>query len=296
MPSFPHEGYVDLFRRRPTLAPDLLVKVLGIELPEYTEVETTEADFSQLVPTEFRADLVLLLKNGKPVFGIIVEVQLGRDDRKPFSWPVYAAVLRARHQIPVAVFVFCPTLAVARWAAQTVELGPGLPWAPCVIGPNGIPVVESSDEGRAAPEMAVLSAVAHGDRPDGHRVLKAAMSGLVEVDEELRAVYFDLMMAALGEAAQRELQAMARSGNYEFASDFAKKYVAQGEAQGLVRGRAEGEAEGRAASLLQVLELRGFTVDEPLRERVTHATIEQLEAWVARAVTAQALADVFRDD
>ncbi len=52
------------------------------------------------------------------------------------------------------------------------------------------------------------------------------MSGLAAVDEEHRVVYFDLMMAALGEAAQRELHAMARSGNYEFASDFAKKYVA----------------------------------------------------------------------
>ena len=227
MPSFPHEGYVDLFRQRPSLAPELLVRALGLQLPDYTEVETTEADFSQLAPTEFHADLVILLKDGKPVYGIVVEVQLSRKPRKKFTWPVYATVLRARHEVPVTVLVFCPTNALAKWAAEYVDVGAGQQWAPSVVGPAGVPVVATPDEARQAPQLAVLSAAAHGDQPHGRLMLEAAMSGLAGVDEEHRVVYFDLMMAALGEAARRELQAMAQSGNYEFASDFAKKYVAQ---------------------------------------------------------------------
>lgn len=88
-------------------------------------------------------------------------------------------------------------------------------------------------------------------------------------------------------AAQQELQEMARSGNYEFVSDFSKKRRSGGEARGEVKGRAE--------SLIQVLALRGFAIDEPLRRRITQASIEQLEAWLAKAVTASAITDVFQD-
>ena len=44
------------------------------------------SDLSDLAPAEYRADLVVLLVDGKPVLGIVVEVQLHRDDRKPFTW------------------------------------------------------------------------------------------------------------------------------------------------------------------------------------------------------------------
>jgi hypothetical protein len=33
----------------------------------------------------------------QPVFGTIFEVQIGRDARKQFTWPVYAVVARARY-------------------------------------------------------------------------------------------------------------------------------------------------------------------------------------------------------
>jgi hypothetical protein len=45
-------------------------------------VQVREADFSQLVPTEYRADMVVLLSSGSPVFGVVLEVQLTRDEEK----------------------------------------------------------------------------------------------------------------------------------------------------------------------------------------------------------------------
>ena len=295
MPSFSHEGFIDLFRQRPNLAAELLTRSLHVELPSFSHAETTEADFTQLVPTEFRSDLVILLKDGQPVFGIVVEVQLRVVNRKRFTWPTYATVLRARHEVPVVVLVFTPDAAVAEWARQPVDIGPERVWSPHVIGPSGVPKITDPIEARAAPELAIMAAIAHGDAPDGRATLEAALSALAHVDDEHGMVYYDLVMAALSETAQQELQDMARSGNYEFASDFAKKYVDQGKSEGLAEGRAEGEAKGRAASLIQVLELRGFMVDEPLRHRIVQATVEQLEAWLAKAMTASAIADVFQD-
>ena len=37
-----------------------------------------------------------------------------------------------------------------------------------------------------------------------------------------------------------------------------------------------------------MLTLRGFAIDEPLRQRTGQASIEQLERWRAEAITAKA--------
>ena len=78
----------------------------------------------------------------------------------------------------------------------------------------------------------------------------------------------------------------------KIAAEQALQIRAEGEAHGMLRGKTEGKAE----ALIQVLKLRGFAIDERLRRRITHATIEQLEAWLAQAITADALTDVFQDD
>ncbi len=74
----------------------------------------------------------------------------------------------------------------------------------------------------------------------------------------------------------------------KIAAEQALQIRAEGEAYGMVRGKTE--------ALTQVLELRGFTIDKPLRHRITHASIDQLEAWLAKAITANAITDVFQDD
>lgn len=86
MPSVTHEALLQLFRNRPELAPELLREALRIELPAYTEARIESADFSQLAPTEYHADLVVLLVRGAPVLGIVVEVQLAQKARKRFTW------------------------------------------------------------------------------------------------------------------------------------------------------------------------------------------------------------------
>jgi hypothetical protein len=82
MPSQLHEALLQLFRNRPRLAAELLRDALNVELPEFTEARIESADLTDLKSAEYRADLVVLLYKGKPVLGIILEVQLTRDPRK----------------------------------------------------------------------------------------------------------------------------------------------------------------------------------------------------------------------
>jgi hypothetical protein len=85
-----------------------------MELPEHTEIRIDSADFTDIQPAEYRADLVIQLVLDKPVLGIVVEVQLNRDDDKGYTWPVYVFNLRSRLRCPAWLLVIAPDEAVAR--------------------------------------------------------------------------------------------------------------------------------------------------------------------------------------
>src|SRR5690606_11446200 len=135
MPSQQHEAIISLFRNRPTLAAQLLVEALQVTLPVYTEARIDSAELTEVQPAEYRADLVVLLYEGKPVLGIVVEVQLSPDADKRFSWPVYATGLRARIRCEVEVLVVCANESTARWARQAIDLGGGNRFSPRVLPP-----------------------------------------------------------------------------------------------------------------------------------------------------------------
>jgi len=291
-----HEALVQLFRDRPELAPELLRDALGVALPEYTEVRTDSAELTQVAPTEYHADLVILLVDGKPVLGIVVEVQLQTDPDKPFSWPVYAATLRARLRCPACVLVVTPSANVARWARAPIETGPGARFEPLVVGPDAVPAVRDIDAARREPELAVLSAMAHGGDQDTQGVAEIALAALVaclDLDTERAAFYADVVRAALGEAARAALETLMQSPERrEFQSEFARKYVAVGRAEGEAKGRAEGEAR----AILAVLEARALTVSAEQRDRITACTdLGILEGWIRRAVTVASVEDLFRE-
>lgn len=73
---------------------------------------------------------------------------------------------------------------------------------------------------------------------------------------------------------------------YRYQSDFARRYFAQGE--------AEGFAKGEAKAVLSVLEARGLSVSEAMREIISRCTdLDQLDIWLRRALTATKAADLF---
>lgn len=291
MPSQLHEALLLLFRNRPSLAPELLRDALHFELPAYTDVRIDAAELTDIQPAEYRADLVVLLLNGEPVLGIIVEAQLSTDERKRYVWPVYTVNLRARLKCPVCLLVVTADDATARWAAKAVDLGGGNRFVPLVLRPSGVPEVTDEDEARADPELAVLSAMAHGKDRDTDRAVKIAVAAQVAalgLDPDRSRLYFDLVLTSLSEAGRRELQTMDPA-KYEYQSDFAKRYVAQGRTEGRSEGRAEGLIEGRAALIAQLLEARFGSLSEKVKSRLGTAQIDELDAIGKRLLNAKTL-------
>ena len=265
------------------MAPELLRRALGIELPQYTEARIDAADLTQVQPAQYLADLVVLLLHGEPVLGIVVEMQLSPDERKRYVWPVYVAGLRARLECPVCLLVVTADEATARWAARPVDLGGSNRFVPFVLGPSGVPVVTDKAQARTDPELAVLSAMAHGRDADIERAVRialAAQAASEALDAERSGLYFDLVLHALSEAARRALQAMDPV-KYEYQSDFAKRYFAL--------GRNEARSGGRVELLARQLTLRFGSLPEDAIWRLATASIEELDAIGERLLTASTL-------
>ncbi|HVZ33110.1 MAG TPA: DUF4351 domain-containing protein, partial [Polyangiaceae bacterium] len=278
-----HEALLLLFRNRPALAPELLRDTLHVELPPFTEARIDSAELTDIQPTEYRADLVILLLDGVPVFGIVIEAQLAPDERKGFVWPVYVANLRARFEVPVCLFVLAANESTARWAGKPIDLGGGNRYVPFVLGPAGVPEVTDEAAARADPELAVLSAMAHGHDADSDkaaRIALAAQLASLGLDEDRARLYFDLVLASLSEAARRELRDMDPA-KYEYQSDFAKHYVAQ--------GRMEGELRGRAAIVARQLTRRFGALSPEVAARISAASVDELDTIADRLLAAQSI-------
>lgn len=288
MPSQLHEALLLLFRNRPRLAPELLHDALHVELPAYSEVRIESAELTDIQPAEYRADLVVLLAQSTPVLGIVVEVQLQADDDKRYTWPVYVAGLRARIRCPVCLLVVAASEGTGRWAAQPIELGGGNRFSPLVLGPSAVPVISDEAVARDDPELAVLSAMAHGQDRDfdlARRIAEAAMAASFGLDVQRSTLYFDLVWQSLGAAARKALQNMD-TGKYEYQSDFARRYVAEGE--------AKGEAKGKVELLMKLLSRRFGALPDEAVARVQTATSAEIDGFAERLLTAATLDEILR--
>ena len=282
MVSMAHEILVDLFKNRPSLAAEILTEVLGVPLPGYTEARLASVDLTEIQPAEYRADVVvlLLLDGNIPVRVIIVEVQLEKSERKRYTWPAYLVVSRAIHECPADLLVIAPDPAVAAWCAEAIEIGaPGFVLRPQVLRRGDIPVVTDPAEAARRPELAVLSAMAHGETAQSATIASAVLPAIEGLDDDRARFYYDLVYNSLNDAARRALEAMMKG--YEYQSDFAKKYYGQG------------RTEEAARALLTVLRARGIAVPDAARERILGLKeAERLERWLERAAVATSLAEV----
>jgi hypothetical protein len=294
--------------------PELLCVLLGIALPPGASVALGNADFTQAVPLERRADAVVTIQqSGAVTAAFVVEVQLAIKEDKRFAWPLYVASLHARLRCPTTLVVLALDDDVAAWARKPIAtLQPASPFEPVVIGPCDIPRITSPDDAVLMPELAVLSALVHANQPDGATVAASAIHAVAQLDDAQAQSYYDLIYSSLGDLARAALEALMSQVKYEYQSDFAKKYVAQGEAQGRAegeahgraegeaQGRAEGEAHGRASEarklLLSIMAARGLGPSAESRARVDACSdAATLERWVLRAATTTAEANVFAE-
>jgi len=271
---------------------------LGVVLPPYTAARVESGELTEVVPSEMRADLVVVLEKEKPVHAILVEVQLRRDLEKQWSWPKYLSSLRARVRCPTVLLVIAPDAGVAAWCRTPIEVGPGSVLTPVVLGMEAVPYITNAGEAARNPELAVLSAMAHGKEEVGLAIAKAALAAGKGLEGEKAKLYGDLVQSSLGKAARAALEVFMK-GNYEYQSAYARRYVAEGLQKGLKKGLQKGLEKGREEglekALLTVLEARGFSVSAEALERIQGCSdVAQLERWVKRAIASPSVEEVFR--
>jgi hypothetical protein len=280
MPSYVHQLLLLLFRNRSRSAADLL-RELDVQLPGYDEVRIDSSDLSDLRPAEYQADLVLFLLRGRhKVLGVIVEVQLGRDEDKPYTWPAYVANLRARYRCPVCLLVITIEEAVARWARKSIELGPGSRCSPWVVGPSNTPAVTERRDAEENVELSVLSAIEHGQSTDitlATRIASAAVLASAGLDAERSRLYLDVILLSLSQSVRHEVLQVMNSLGYEYQGDSARHYV------------AKGRTEGRVEIVLKQLALRFGPLAEEVHSLLRSAPDSELDAVAERVVSAQTL-------
>lgn len=245
MVSVEHQWLVELFRTGRALAPALLRLCAGVELPHHHIAEAT-TDLSELVSAEYRVDAAVELRDDEDrlVAAILVEVQLCRDERKPFTWPSYVAGLRARLECPVYLLVFCNDAAIARWAQQAIALGhPGFELAPIVIELSQLPRSVEHSLLQMLPELGVLSSIAHAERDLANATIRA----LDTLPSDRKALYLDFLFSRLPAALRATMEVPMMEG-YKYQSDFARKYYGQGQDD----GRREGKNEGLRESVFKL--------------------------------------------
>jgi hypothetical protein len=285
MPSWDHEGIVELFRKDPRLAAELLAGPLGVDLPAFSDLDVPPSTMAELKPAEIHADLVVVLRDGShPVLGIVVEVQRKVDKNKLFAWPAYVTWLRRELRAPCCVLVVARSERVANWASRTIVIGPGAALQPQVVRPSSVPVVDKLEHARKAPELAVLSAIAHGrgSIETAVKVALAAITAAHELDRDRFLLYSGLILAALSEAARKAL-AMHPQGVQLFD-------------EALQQSFERGHLAGRAADVLEFLDARGIPVSSEQRDRILGCTdLELLGKWVRRAATVATADELFTD-
>jgi hypothetical protein len=279
-----HEAPLRLLQDNPKLATELYCGLLGQRLPDYTSVkEGSEAMTRSDKPDKRDCDnLDIYYRDEEPVFALIVEVQRAESEDKWFSWPDYLIAVRSRLRCPVALVVICPDLKTAKWAMAPIETGhAGFTLVPFVIGPDLIPVVTDPAEVRGCEQMALLSAMAHGDGAAGVEVIEALLGVLVELPEHLKVKYTRIAINTLSDKALERLEAAIMT-------DTARRVTF------IDRAEARGEAKGESRMLLRILEKRGISVDTATEARIVSCTdLDQLDRWGDRALEIERVEELF---
>jgi hypothetical protein len=289
MPSLDHEALLELLRACPELAAHLVRDVAGAQVPEGARVVTREADFTEIFPAEFRVDLVFEIGD-PPIAGILFEHQRSRDESKQFVWPAYTALLHAKLRRPVYLVVAAFDPAVARWAARTIEtFQPGSAFAPIVIGRKAIPRIRDLREAEQWPELAVLSALAHGNTRGGFEVARTAAEAAAGLDPARGTLCYELILGVLNEGARRALEAYMQENKQQFFSETARRHYD--------RGRREGHLETARTALRQLIEARLEGIPDEIGARIEACEdVEVLLDWhkrVGKAADAAAVEAVF---
>jgi hypothetical protein len=173
-----------------------------------------------------------------------------------------------------------------------------------VLGPASVPEVTDLEEAAREIELTVLSAVAHGNGPNGVAVVKAALFALERLDREHAAVYFQILWNGLRAPMQRALEAMVMERQTEGSAKFPPFREAlferarhegelEGRREGELDGLRQGKVDGLREALLRLIGRTGIALSGGERARVqTCDDPATLEQWIENVLTAKTAADI----
>ena len=124
--------------------------------------------------------------------------------------------------------------------------------------------------------------------PDGPAALRTIISYLVYVSRP-----GEDLVGHVGERLSRGLREEVMDITQMLAEKKRAEGLQQGLEEGLERGRAEGRAEGRADLLLRLLRLRFGAIPMNDERRVREASIEDLDRWAERVLTAASIDELW---
>ena len=261
-------------------------------IPPYTKVVRAESNVSQPVPISFRTDLVLRIQNnGDDVAAIVVEVQIGVDKRKKWSWPVYWAVQRARGRVPTCLLIIALEQHVADWAREPIEdIGGSV--RPQVVGPGDIPRVDTVEKATESAESAVFSLAAHWQEPGSERLTFATMEAIERMgasNPKRAAACRGFLSLVIGTNFDK---LMERTMNSEI--DTAESLWANRWNHLEAKWEAKGVAKGKADTLLRLLAIRFGPPTSEATNALRTATVEQLDRGTDVLLNARSTEDVLR--
>ena len=281
--SQPHDARVRIIRENPELI-TLFCSRLGVKTPEGCTLATGSDDCNTTTPMELTRDSTFIYRSEDniPQFAVCCEVQLRVDPGREWVWPVYLTKLRLDLKCPVVLLVLTPDPAVVRWCSRGFDTGhPGFILIPITIGPDQTDRITALEDARNNLGLAVLSALTHGDTPEGLAILDTVVEALNEIRVDEATRYAELILRSLKGAGKLHLEHLMDTKDFEYTSDYARRLEARGEAQ----GKARGKVEEAAKNVLIVLKARGVPVTPHARDRIRAcADAAQLERWLERAV------------
>lgn len=289
MPSPRHDSLNSLFRQRPELALEILHDLCGLDIPPDALARVESNDFNTRPSDDFTPDTVITAGPPQsPAFGVIVEIQYEKNERKRHQLVRYAMQLSLLLNRPAHVLVIAPNEAVAAFYATPVQtLLPGCSFRPRVLGPSGIPVITDAAEAAANIELALLSVMAHGESDE--RVVAAFMEALKAVPREKGNTYNEHCWNVSSAAIRLSMEKIMKTDEWPVFSPFAREHFTKGKEE----GHAEGQVEALAGSVLMMLETQGVAVDAKARERILSCTdADLLRTWLKRTASAEGIEDV----
>ncbi|SEG84030.1 hypothetical protein SAMN05444920_105301 [Nonomuraea solani] len=293
-PTLEHEVPVEMIRRRPDLALELLTRALEADGAGYSDAREESVDMSHRLMAEARADSVVSVKGPDGLRRyLIVEIQRRYREEKVWAWIGYSGGLMSRKKGGVILLVVCPDEATAaRYRVGVRIADSSLLFVPVVLSPKMMQPIRDPEEIRRFPELATLAAAAH---PNDLETARAVAEILVQLDDEASLFYYDFLRQQLPEKIRIDLEELMIT--YDVSKRLPDRFTKPIEDAAEARGEETGALREAIRGLLSLLDARGLAITDDQRATIEScADKDLLHGWFVRAVTAGSTAEVFGED